>query len=131
MSCLQSNVSVSLICCGCWLNLLAVQIAGVVFPVPILLLIPAREYLLPRLFGRKNLAALDPAPFEDEEGQPKASIIKRREQEGMQRSSCNTSELSAIPNAGNEASSEVEPAFRTNDTGKSPEVDLQNFDCPP
>lgn len=38
--------------------------------MPILLLIPAREYLLPRIFGRKNLAALDPAPFEDEEGRP-------------------------------------------------------------
>ena len=45
------------------------QIAGVVFPVPILLLIPAREYLLPRLFGRKNLAVLDPAPY-DSKGQP-------------------------------------------------------------
>ena len=44
------------------------QIAGVVFPVPILLLIPAREYLLPRLFGRNNLSALDPAPYEDEQG---------------------------------------------------------------
>jgi hypothetical protein len=47
-----------------------VQIAGVVFPVPILLMIPIREFILPRLFGRKNLAALDPAPYEDEEGCP-------------------------------------------------------------
>lgn len=47
------------------------QTAGVVFPVPILLLIPAREYLLPRIFGRRNLAALDPAPFEDEHSRPK------------------------------------------------------------
>ena len=43
-----------------------------VFPVPILLLIPAREFLLPRMFGRKSLAVLDPAPYEDSEGQPKS-----------------------------------------------------------
>ena len=45
-----------------------IPIAGVVFPVPILLLIPAREYILPCIFGRQNLAALDPAPYEDMRG---------------------------------------------------------------
>lgn len=46
------------------------QTAGVVFPVPILLLIPIREYILPRIFGRKNLSHLDPAPYEDDQGRP-------------------------------------------------------------
>lgn len=59
-----------------------VQIAGVVFPVPILLLIPAREYLLPRIFGRKNLAVLDPAPYEGYEGQPKTGRIAQQPFEG-------------------------------------------------
>ena len=45
-----------------------IPIAGVVFPVPILLLIPAREFILPCIFGRQNLAALDPAPYEDIQG---------------------------------------------------------------
>ena len=60
-----------------------VQIAGVIFQhnisVPILLLIPIREFILPRLFGRKNLAALDPAPYEDGEGRPLRSQARAQE----------------------------------------------------
>ena len=69
------------------------QIAGVVFPVPILLLIPAREYLLPRIFGRKNLAVLDPAPYETSEGLP-----ERRETQHMHsQESRTTSQETASP----------------------------------
>ena len=46
------------------------QIAGVVFPEPILLLIPMRQHLLPHLFGEADLAALDPAEYEDEQRSP-------------------------------------------------------------
>lgn len=56
-----------------------IQIAGVVFPVPILLLIPAREYLLPRFFGKNNLAELDPAPYESAEDLP--SSVQRNHRE--------------------------------------------------
>lgn len=34
---------------------------------------------MPRIFGRKNLAALDPAPFEDEEGRPLTPHFPERE----------------------------------------------------
>jgi hypothetical protein len=51
---------------------LLLQIAGIVFPLPILLLIPVRQYLLPRVFGRANLATLDPAVYEDEGGNPRS-----------------------------------------------------------
>ena len=54
-----------------------IPIAGVVFPVPILLLIPAREYILPRILGRQNLAVLDPAPYEDMQGARKTRPTNR------------------------------------------------------
>ena len=52
------------------------QTAGIVFPVPILLLIPVREYILPRFFRRKHLHSLDPAPYEDEVGEPLRKMKK-------------------------------------------------------
>lgn len=36
-------------------------IAGILFPVPILLLIPARQYIMPRLFDAWTLSQLDAA----------------------------------------------------------------------
>ena len=36
------------------------QIAGVVFPIPIMLLVPIRQYIMPRVFPKASLAVLDP-----------------------------------------------------------------------
>jgi len=38
------------------------QVAGVIFPVPILLLVPVRQFIMPRVFPRAALAVLDPMP---------------------------------------------------------------------
>ena len=45
---------------------LNLQIAGIVFPVPVLLLIPIRQYILPHIFSGGSLHALDPAGFDGE-----------------------------------------------------------------
>ncbi len=42
--------------------MLVAQVAGVIFPVPILLLVPVRQFIMPRLFPRAALAVLDPMP---------------------------------------------------------------------
>ena len=39
--------------------------AGVIFPVPIMLLVPIRQFLMPRAFPAAALAALDPLPGEE------------------------------------------------------------------
>lgn len=64
------------------------QIAGVVFPVPILLLIPAREYLLPRIFGRRALAVLDPAPYETVEVQQEGGKARCNHSQESRLSEC-------------------------------------------
>ena len=38
------------------------QVAGVIFPVPIMLLVPIRQYIMPQMFPRAALAVLDPMP---------------------------------------------------------------------
>ncbi|KAK9807489.1 hypothetical protein WJX72_000529 [[Myrmecia] bisecta] len=49
-------------------------IAGVVFPIPIMLLVPLRIYVLPRLFRRADLHALDAAVYhQSPPGTPKSS----------------------------------------------------------
>lgn len=63
-----------LLCCV-WL-----QVAGIVFPVPILLLIPIRQYVLPRLFAANNLSALDPAIFDKTQQQPGDDCLEMRNQ---------------------------------------------------
>ena len=94
------------------------QIAGVIFPVPILLLIPIREFVLPPLFGRKNLAALDPAPYEDEEGRPLRSHAQAhegtgpREVEGGEVVSANGNQGSSASPRGRRRSRDVELADR-------------------
>ena len=45
---------------------LLLQIAGIVFPVPVLLLIPIRQYVLPRVFSAESLRILDPACYEED-----------------------------------------------------------------
>ena len=44
------------------------QVAGVIFPVPIMLLVPVRQFIMPRVFPRAALALLDPMP----DGQPQS-----------------------------------------------------------
>ena len=43
-------------------SVLVAQVAGVIFPVPILLLVPVRQFIMPRVFPRAALAVLDPMP---------------------------------------------------------------------
>ena len=46
------------------------QIAGIAFPVPILLMVPIRQYLYPYIFGRAFLQDLDPMPGDDDQSSP-------------------------------------------------------------
>lgn len=41
-----------------------VQVVGIIFPLPILLMVPLRRFLLPRFFDPVHLHALDPAPYD-------------------------------------------------------------------
>lgn len=43
---------------------LLLQIVGVIFPVMIMALVPIRQYIMPRLFSRHTLHALDAAEYE-------------------------------------------------------------------
>lgn len=43
------------------------QVAGVIFPVPIMLLVPIRQFIMPRVFPRAALAVLDPMPGSETE----------------------------------------------------------------
>ncbi|CAN4115292.1 unnamed protein product [Withania somnifera] len=57
-----------------------VPIAGVLFPLMIMLLVPVRQYLLPRFFKGAHLQELDAAEYE--EAPPLASCSMNRENEG-------------------------------------------------
>ncbi|MCD7460036.1 Boron transporter 1 [Datura stramonium] len=57
-----------------------VPIAGVLFPLMIMLLIPVRQYLLPRFFKGAHLQELDAAEYE--EAPPLSSCSMTRENEG-------------------------------------------------
>ncbi len=41
-------------------SVLMLQVAGVIFPVPIMLLVPIRQFIMPLVFPRAALAMLDP-----------------------------------------------------------------------
>ena len=43
---------------------LLLQIVGVIFPVMIMALVPIRQYIMPRMFSRHSLHALDAAEYE-------------------------------------------------------------------
>ena len=43
------------------------QIAGIAFPVPIMLLVPLREHVLPKLLPAAELTALDDAPYDQDQ----------------------------------------------------------------
>lgn len=50
---------------GVWALTTWAGIAGVAFPVPIMALVPVRQYLLPRFFKQQHLAELDAASYEE------------------------------------------------------------------
>jgi hypothetical protein len=50
---------------GVWALTTWAGIAGIAFPLPIMALVPLRQYLLPLLFSRQHLAELDAASYEE------------------------------------------------------------------
>jgi hypothetical protein len=50
---------------GVWALTTWAGIAGIAFPVPIMALVPIRQFLLPRLFDRGHLSQLDAAECEE------------------------------------------------------------------
>jgi hypothetical protein len=50
---------------GVWALTTWAGIAGIAFPLPIMALVPVRQYLLPLLFSRQHLAELDAASYEE------------------------------------------------------------------
>ena len=56
-------------------------IVGVIFPIFIILLIPARQYLMPRLFDRWSLSQLDSAEYEEAPPAPQWVIDEARRRE--------------------------------------------------
>ncbi|KAL8105008.1 hypothetical protein AgCh_028970 [Apium graveolens] len=53
-----------------------IPIAGVLFPLPLFLLISIRQYILPKLFQPNDLRELDAAEYEEIEGSPQRSISR-------------------------------------------------------
>lgn len=53
-----------------------IPIGGVLFPVLIMLLVPARQYLLPRLFKKEHLQELDAAEYEEATALPLILAVK-------------------------------------------------------
>lgn len=53
---------------GVWALTTWAGIAGVAFPLPIMALVPVRQYLLPLLFKQQHLAQLDAASYEEAPG---------------------------------------------------------------
>jgi hypothetical protein len=50
---------------GVWALTTWAGIAGIAFPLPIMALVPLRQYLLPLLFKWQHLAQLDAASYEE------------------------------------------------------------------
>uniref|UniRef100_A0A383W2A2 Bicarbonate transporter-like transmembrane domain-containing protein n=1 Tax=Tetradesmus obliquus TaxID=3088 RepID=A0A383W2A2_TETOB len=53
---------------GVWALVTWAGIAGIAFPLPIMALVPLRQYVLPLLFDKKHLAGLDAAAYEEAPG---------------------------------------------------------------
>lgn len=60
-----------------------IPIGGVLFPVLIMLLIPVRQYLLPRFFKREYLQELDSAEYEEVAPLPPTVAVKEAEGNGL------------------------------------------------
>jgi hypothetical protein len=50
---------------GVWALTTWAGIAGIAFPLPIMALVPVRQFVLPRLFDRAHLSQLDAAEYEE------------------------------------------------------------------
>lgn len=50
---------------GVWALTTWAGIAGIAFPLPIMALVPLRQFVLPRLFDRAHLSQLDAAEYEE------------------------------------------------------------------
>lgn len=59
-------------------HLYTLQIAGIAFPLPIMALVPLRQYVLPRLFPPAALAELDRAEYEEAAALPHAQAVEVR-----------------------------------------------------
>ena len=56
-------------------TLLCSQVAGVIFPVPIMLLVPIRQFIMPRVFRKAALAVLDPMPGDEAEVSGRGDMV--------------------------------------------------------
>lgn len=50
---------------GVWALTTFAGVAGIAFPLPIMALVPVRQFVLPRLFDRTDLRQLDAAEYEE------------------------------------------------------------------
>eukprot|EP00253_Pinus_taeda_P000965 PITA_00965 len=60
-----------------------IPIAGVLFPLLIMLLVPARQYVLPKFFKGAHLQELDAAEYEEATGLPYDIALKESEAHGL------------------------------------------------
>lgn len=58
-------------------------IAGVLFPIPIMLLVPFRQYIMPRLFNNAYLEELDRITEETTEPLPHEAAVREAEEQGL------------------------------------------------
>uniref|UniRef100_A0A7I4BXC6 Bicarbonate transporter-like transmembrane domain-containing protein n=1 Tax=Physcomitrium patens TaxID=3218 RepID=A0A7I4BXC6_PHYPA len=71
---------VYMICCY---GITWIPIGGVLFPVLIMLLIPVRQFVLPRFFKREYLQQLDSAEYEEVAPLPQSLALKEAEAQGL------------------------------------------------
>jgi len=58
-------------------------IAGVLFPIPIMLLVPFRQYVMPRLFDSVYLEELDRITEETTDPLPHEAAVREAEEQGL------------------------------------------------
>ena len=51
-----------------------IPIAGILFPLPLFLLIPIRQYILPKIFESKYMSELDAAEYEESAAFPRRDL---------------------------------------------------------
>ncbi|XP_024398303.1 probable boron transporter 2 isoform X2 [Physcomitrium patens] len=73
-----------------------IPVGGVMFPILIMLLIPARQHILPRFFNRKHLQELDAADYE-ETALPFDLAVKEAEAEGLGKVNVEAQDEEAMP----------------------------------
>ncbi|KAH7314449.1 hypothetical protein KP509_21G003300 [Ceratopteris richardii] len=62
-----------------------IPLAGVLFPLLIMLLVPARQYLLPKFFKIQHLQELDAAEYEEAPAMPYSRALREAEMHGFGR----------------------------------------------